>query len=77
MRQEHLLSNQTEADIASQQPSAAYAYLKSLPPNYDSPVLESYKKARDSRSSIIRSRKTLRMRSGALIPPSISPYPGR
>lgn len=49
MRQENLLANQPEGANTNAQPSSAFAYLKSLPPNYDSPVLESYKKARDSR----------------------------
>ncbi len=48
MRQEDLHNGQTESSTANAQPSSAYAYLKSLPPNYDNPVLESYKKSKDS-----------------------------
>ncbi len=49
MRQENTLTGQHESNATNVQPGSAFAYLKSLPPNYDNPVLESYKKARDSR----------------------------
>lgn len=48
MRQENQLIGQNENDLANAQPSSAFAYLKSLPPNYDNPVLDSYKKSKDS-----------------------------
>jgi hypothetical protein len=48
MRQENLHNGQPEINTSNAQPSGAFAYLKSLPPNYDNPVLESYKKSKDS-----------------------------
>jgi hypothetical protein len=48
MRQEDLLNGQSESGTSNAQPSDAFMYLKSLPPNYDNPVLESYKKSKDS-----------------------------
>ena len=42
-------SNYTEQQDAGQAATgSAYEYLKSLPPNYDSPVLDSYKRGKDS-----------------------------
>lgn len=49
MRNENLNIANPESNISESQPSGAFAFLKSLPPNYDSPVLESYKKSRDSK----------------------------
>lgn len=48
MRQENMLTAQPEGNNANVRPQSAFAYLKSLPPNYDNPVLESYKKSKDS-----------------------------
>jgi hypothetical protein len=48
MRQENQHNGQPETNTSNAQPSSAFAYLKSLPPNYDNPVLESYKKSKDS-----------------------------
>lgn len=49
MRQENLHPGNPESNTSNGQPSEAFMYLKSLPPNYDNPVLESYKRGRDSR----------------------------
>jgi hypothetical protein len=49
MRQENLYPGNPESNTSNAQPSEAFMYLKSLPPNYDNPVLESYKRGRDSR----------------------------
>lgn len=40
--------NELGATQESNTQESAFAYLKSLPPNYDNPVLESYKKGRES-----------------------------
>lgn len=48
MRKENTLTNAAE-QTAGEQPTSAFEFLKSLPPNYDNPVLESYKKGRESR----------------------------
>src|SRR5690349_9228712 len=48
MRQENLHNGQPETNTSNAQPSSAFMYLKSLPPNYDNPVLESYKKSKAS-----------------------------
>lgn len=49
MRQENTLTGQPESNMANTAtPGSAFRYLKSLPPNYDNPVLESYKRGRDS-----------------------------
>jgi hypothetical protein len=48
MRQEDLHNGQSESNTSNAQPSGAFRYLKALPPNYDSPVLESYKRGRES-----------------------------
>src|SRR6218665_298264 len=49
MRQENANHAQPENNtVNANGPSSAYQYLKSLPPNYDSPVLESYKRGKDS-----------------------------
>lgn len=41
-------NNQHVAGNEAAVQGSAFAYLKSLPPNYDNPVLESYKKGRES-----------------------------
>lgn len=48
MRQENMHAANADSNTSNGQPSSAFAYLKSLPKNYDNPVLESYKKGRDS-----------------------------
>lgn len=48
MRQENTNIANQESNASNAQPSNAFAYLKSLPPNYDNPVLDSYKKGKDS-----------------------------
>lgn len=48
MRQEHTVTNQDDC-MDDTAPSSAFAYLKSLPANYDNPVLDSYKRSRDSK----------------------------
>lgn len=54
MRKENMYTGQSEENTqagntgSAAASGSAFAYLKSLPPNYNNPVLESYKKSRES-----------------------------